>query len=157
MTKLEETKPGTTSTLRADVNEVYLWHGYDMQHEDAIVGSNLNERLASDGGLYGAGLYFAENSCKSNQYCQNHSDRGGQDSSKTYGILLCRVVLGDIHQLSVQYTGREAPLNPAAQQSRPGTRYDSIVACGGGQIHREFIVFNNAQVYPEFIVNFKYT
>ena len=155
MTKLEELKKGLTSTLRMDVNEMYLWHGYDVQHEAAIIGSNLDVRLASDGGLYGAGLYFAENSCKSNQYCQHHGDRGHQDSSKTYALVLCRVVLGDIYHTSTSYTGRRAPGNAA--HSRGGGTFDSIVAFRGGQVHREFIVFDNAQVYPEFTVHFRYT
>ena len=155
MTKLEELKKGLTSTLRMDVNEMYLWHGYDVQHEAAIIGSNLDVRLASDGGLYGAGLYFAENSCKSNQYCQHHGDRGHQDSSKTYALVLCRVVLGDIYHTSVTCAGlTRPPIKPG--HSRGGGTFDSIVACGGTQIHREFIVFENAQVYPEFTVHFTY-
>ena len=154
MTKL---KAGlmSTSTLRTDVNEMYLWHGYDVQHEAAIIGSSLDVRLANRGGLYGAGLYFAENSCKSNQYCQHHGDRGHQDSSKTYALVLCRVVLGDIYHTSVTCAGlTRPPIKPG--HSRGGGTFDSIVACGGTQIHREFIVFENAQVYPEFTVHFTY-
>ena len=132
------------------------------RREAAIIGSSLDVCLASDGGLYGAGLYFAENSCKSNPYCQHHGDRGQsgfeQDGTALLVVVLCRVVLGDIYHLGALQSlvkGRCAPGN-AAPHSRGGGAFDSTVACGGMQVHREFIVFDNAQVYPEFTILFKY-
>lgn len=32
--------------------------------------------------------------------------------------------------------------------------FDSVIGSGGDQIHREFIVFDNAQVYPEYVIYF---
>ena len=57
------------------------------------------------------------------------------------------------------YKGRRPPLNEAT----PGLPYDSIFAeenvtvngrpgNGGKQFHNEYVVFNGAQVYPEYAV-----
>jgi len=147
---------GVLPDLCSEINEVYVWHGFDYEHLEAIKQSGLDFRRASDSGLYGSGSYFAENSCKCNQYVQNFSDRGSQTTGKPYAVLLCRVVLGDVYHTSTQMKGaRLPPANP--RHSKAGGLHDSVVACGASQVHREFIVFDNSQVYPEYIVHFEYT
>ena len=32
---------------------------------------------------------------------------------------------------------------------------DSVVASGGTQVHREFIVYDRSQVYPEYVIYYK--
>ena len=44
--KLEE-------SLHLDENECLLWHGTTKQSLDYIINSGFDERVASDGGLYG--------------------------------------------------------------------------------------------------------
>jgi hypothetical protein len=44
---------------------------------------------------------------------------------------------------------RRAPIKPGGS----GVTYDSVVA--SGQEHREFIVYDRHQVYPEFIIYYK--
>jgi hypothetical protein len=63
------------------------------------------------------------------------------------------VLLGDAFNTNA-YRGNErrAPLKPAGS----GVTYDSVVALGGTQpVHREFIVYDRHQVYPEFIIYYQ--
>ncbi len=63
-------------------NERMLFHGSPFIN--AIVQKGFDERHAYFGGMFGAGIYFAEHSSKSNQYiygigggtgCPQHKDR----------------------------------------------------------------------------------
>ena len=64
----------------------------------------------------------------------------------------CRVLLGDAYHTNNPREGkRRAPLKPGGG----GATYDSVVASGGNQVHREFIVYDCHQVYPEFIIYYK--
>ena len=63
-------------------NERMLFHGSPFIHY--IIHHGFDERHAYIGGMFGAGIYFAENSSKSNQYvygigggsgCPEHKDR----------------------------------------------------------------------------------
>ena len=100
-------------------------------------------------GLYGAGTYFAENPCKSNQY-----NSTGLTASGERIIIYSRVLLGDAYQTSTGLPEiRRAPNKPSMNgASEP---HDSVIAYGGNQKHKEFIVYNATQIYPEFIVYYK--
>ena len=41
-------------------NECFLWHGTQPGHVEPIVSAGFDERVSSEGGLYGRGVYFAE-------------------------------------------------------------------------------------------------
>ena len=130
--------------LDASLNEVYLFHGTTPDIATLISRHGFDERVASMNGLYGAGTYFAENSCKSMQYTQSPNSNG------EYTIIYSRVLLGHAHHTSQGMKGvRRAP------DRVPGVPFDSVVASGGTQVHREFIVYDRPQTYPEFIIYFK--
>uniref|UniRef100_A0A672ZF48 Poly [ADP-ribose] polymerase n=1 Tax=Sphaeramia orbicularis TaxID=375764 RepID=A0A672ZF48_9TELE len=68
---------------------------------NAIIHKGFDERHAYIGGMFGAGIYFAENSSKSNQYvygigggtgCPTHKDRSCYVCHRQ--MLFCRVTLG---------------------------------------------------------------
>ena len=59
-----------------------------------------------------------------------------------YAMLFCRVILGE--QLHTKMFRRE---ESAAEASRGG--YDSILAEPHGAVHREFVVLDGKQIYPE--------
>lgn len=69
-------------------------------------------------------------------------------------MLLARVALGEPHYVTTATRGRVAPAHPH------GGRYDSIVAnigisngqASGRQEHREFIIFDGKQAYPEMLI-----
>uniref|UniRef100_A0A4W3J876 Poly [ADP-ribose] polymerase n=1 Tax=Callorhinchus milii TaxID=7868 RepID=A0A4W3J876_CALMI len=80
-------------------NERMLFHGSPFIN--AIIYKGFDERHAYIGGMFGAGIYFAENSSKSNQYvygigggtgCPTHKDRSCYICHRQ--MLFCRVTLG---------------------------------------------------------------
>jgi hypothetical protein len=103
--------------------------------------------------MYGAGLYFAEHCSKSDQYCKPFPDSDPINGS--YFLFLSRVCFGTPFHTKVQMPGtRAAPLRDE-RNPRMG-RWDSVLAATAeGRKYREFIVYDRAQAYPEFIVEFK--
>ena len=134
--------------LDAGTNEFWLWHGTKPPTADILATSGFDERVASLGGLYGAGSYFADALCKSNQYATETNARG------EHCVLYCRVTVGCAYRTATTHVNERRPPDNAAT---PGAPHDSIfaesgVANGGGQAHNEFVCFSKEQVYPEFIV-----
>ena len=133
--------------LEDAVNETYLLHGVrgGGAVADAICREGFDPRIANIDGLYGAGVYFADQACKALQYA-----RGGNKSwtSRRY-IFYSRVTLG-----------RAFPTRGDFQnQRRPPRGFDSVVAHihianHGVQRHREFVVYDGSQIYPEFLISF---
>ena len=125
-------------------NEYFLWHGTKPEAAEAITNSDFRVDLAGShaGTLYGRGVYFAECCSKSDEYTE-------QDSRGLRPIILCRVTCGLIN-----YTDEVHP------------NVDDLVrSCTRGEYHcvlgdrekcrntfREFIVYDNDQAYPEYIV-----
>jgi len=104
----------------------------------------FDERVANIKGLYGAGTYFAENNCKSMQYTKSPNANG------EYTMIYSRVLLGHACLTSQGLAKvRRAP------DRQPNVPFDSVLASGGTQVHREFIVYDRHQTYPEFIIYFK--
>ncbi len=52
------------SKLNSDINEVYLMHGTKPGIIINILNQGMNERFCGLGGLFGGGLYFAEDVAK---------------------------------------------------------------------------------------------
>jgi len=133
-------------TLDGTVNEVYLWHGTKAAILPTIREWGMDERVCSLEGLHGGGLYFASESCKAGQYAP-------ADGNKHY-LFYSRVVLGIPYYIK---TGRKGERRPPPYPDIPGRLYDSVianegVANGGKQYHREFVVYDRRQTYPEFEV-----
>eukprot|EP00929_Paragymnodinium_shiwhaense_P109722 TRINITY_DN76219_c0_g1_i1.p1 TRINITY_DN76219_c0_g1~~TRINITY_DN76219_c0_g1_i1.p1 ORF type:complete len:829 (-),score=117.61 TRINITY_DN76219_c0_g1_i1:2-2488(-) len=130
----------------ASVNEVFLWHGTKAEILPTIREWGLDERVCSLNGLHGGGLYFASESCKAGQYAPA--------AGKHRYLLYTRVLLGTPFYTKGDRIGeRRPPVFP----DRPGKLYDSVVANAGvanagKQYHREFVVYDRRQTYPEFEV-----
>lgn len=129
----------SSGNFDASTNEVLLWHGTKAEIIDTIVKEGFDERVCSLSGMFGAGLYFAENSCKSGQYAET-------DRMNSHWFLLCRVRLGRAYYAT-------SPMN-SVRKAPDG--FDSVVfnprsghAMGH---HRELIVYDRYQAYPEYIV-----
>jgi hypothetical protein len=119
-------------------NEVLLWHGTKYANVDAIYKAGMDERVCQLHGMFGAGLYFAESSCKAGQYAE-------RDMHGSSWFFLCRVVLGNPYS-----TNEGMP-----QIRRAPDKFDSVVFHPGASAvghHRELIVYDKCQVYPECIV-----
>ncbi|CAE7237764.1 Tiparp [Symbiodinium natans] len=133
----EELPYSALSTLDKTVNEVWLFHGTSEEAARAICTSHfrLPER-AAHGSNFGKGVYFADRAIKSHEYTL-------KTKSGCRVIMLCRVVLGNILQLR--------GIDAKAHETVAGTEYTSVLGCADGT-NREFIVFDVAQVYPEYVM-----
>lgn len=128
------------STFDSSVNEVLLWHGTKAAFVDTIAAHGFDERVCNLNGMFGAGLYFAQESCKSGQYAEK-----GPDNS--HWFFLCRVILGRWYEpLSTMQHARKAPDGFDSVVFTPGTTTQIV-----GH-HREFIVYDRYQAYPEYIL-----
>jgi len=134
-------------TADAETNEVFLWHGTRSELLPTIREWGLDERVCSLDGLHGAGLYFASESCKAAQYAPPAADGRRH-------LLYVRVLLGLSCYVRDSMKGaRRPPPDPGSG----GRLCDSVianagVANGGRQVHREFVVYDRRQAYPEFEV-----
>lgn len=120
------------------LNEVLVWHGTRAENVDVIAKAGMDERVCQLDGMFGAGLYFAQEACKSGQYAT-------MDKHGSRWFFLCRVLLGNPHYTSTAMR----------QTRRAPDKFNSVVfeptGFGVGQ-HRELIVYDRHQVYPEYIV-----
>ncbi|KHJ42648.1 Poly(ADP-ribose) polymerase catalytic domain protein [Trichuris suis] len=125
-------------------NEKLLFHGSPFVH--AIVQKGFDERHAYIGGMFGAGIYFAEHSSKSNQYvhgigggtgCLAHKDKSCYVCLRY--LLLCRVTLGKsfVHSASMKLA--HAPPGHHSILGRPSST---------GLAYPEY-------AYPEYLVTYQ--
>ncbi|CAJ1377135.1 unnamed protein product [Effrenium voratum] len=126
----------------APLHEAYLFHGscpggalgigengFDMSR----VGSNV-------GTMFGAGAYMAEASSKSDEY--SSEDPVGLFAGKR-ALLLCRTLLGNMFYITESNIPRiEDALATGRFQAVLGDR-EAVV-----DTYREFVVFDDAQIYP---------
>lgn len=131
-------------------NERMLFHGSPFIQ--AIVQKGFDERHAYIGGMFGAGIYFAEHSSKSNQYvygigggngCPQHKDRSCYTCHRQ--LLLCRVALG---KSFLQFSAMKMAHAPPGHHSVVGR--PSV----GGLSFPEYVIYRGEQAYPEYLVTY---
>lgn len=127
------------SNIDVNINEMLLWHGTSKDAADAITksGFKIPRGGASHGSRFGQGAYFAENLDKSLDYA---SASGGVQY-----ILLCRVLCGDMYYTTAGSLGN-------AHDKAKSDQKDSVLANPNSSGPREFIVLEERQVYPEFLL-----
>jgi len=131
--------------LSAAAEEVLAFHGTTEKIARLIAESGFDFRSARNG-LYGLGTYLSTQSCKSHQYTK----RG---SPEEHTVILARVVLGR------PYVTKSA-LGDTVR--KPPDGHDSVIANPGQmaghpnnhQEHQELVVFDNAQVFPCYVVRY---
>merc|ERR1712032_1081321 len=129
----------------ADVNEVLLFHGTLAENLDIICKQGFDERVANRAGLYGEGVYFGCESCKSFQYTDEGKKGPKHGGHGECVLLLCRVILGDPF-----YTTKDLKSQRRAPQRVPNDAskgcYDTVVVDPKKstikQEHHEFVVFD---------------
>ena len=97
-------------------------------------------------GLYGAGTYCADYSCKSMQYAGGETPAPGALRC----FLVCRVLMGLAYKTKIA-------LPKATEPIFGGKTFDSVFAGEGAsnngkQEHNEFVTYEKDQVYPEYLV-----
>lgn len=136
--------------LQEGTNEFFLFHGTCPAATDAICEGNFQKSLASSGGLYGPGFYFAEASSKADEYASD--DREGIYKG-LYAMLLCRVTCG-----ALLYNDQLTPdVDTLTTLIEPQGPYHSLL--GDREkvrgTYREFVIYDNEQIYPEYIVIYR--
>eukprot|EP01119_Soliformovum_irregulare_P014845 TRINITY_DN4097_c0_g1_i1.p1 TRINITY_DN4097_c0_g1~~TRINITY_DN4097_c0_g1_i1.p1 ORF type:complete len:497 (-),score=101.57 TRINITY_DN4097_c0_g1_i1:89-1579(-) len=169
-------KPALIPLLDPSTNEYQMFHGTRPEVADILKKKGFDERVASTNGMFGAGLYFAENSSKSNQYVP--CPQCGKGAIFTpdvcrckepilYSMFLCRVLLGDMH-IAINYNSKKykgTDLRWPVRRPPPISEdsfelYDSVMGESkenGGDVlqYREFIVYDRYQVYPEYLIYYE--
>ena len=103
-------------------------------------------------GKFGAGIYFAEKAAKSDQYCQPASQHGAS-RNWTFHMFVARACLGAPYKTSSSMGGVRHPPE-MRQRGFEGRVFDSVVYRPGGTNFSEFIVYDKAQTYPEYLIEF---
>uniref|UniRef100_A0A8D8SAP2 Poly [ADP-ribose] polymerase n=1 Tax=Cacopsylla melanoneura TaxID=428564 RepID=A0A8D8SAP2_9HEMI len=132
-------------------HERMLFHGSPFIN--AIVQKGFDERHAYIGGMFGAGIYFAEHSSKSNQYvygigggtgCPVHKDRSCYVCHRH--LLMCRVTLGKSFLQFNAIKMAHAPPGHHSVMGRPSS---------GGLYFPEYVVYRGEQAYPEYLIAYQ--
>eukprot|EP00961_Rhodomonas_salina_P025866 349544-Rhodomonas_salina.4 len=130
--------------LSAELNELFLFHGTSSAAAHIIAEHGFDERVSNLTGLYGAGIYFADCSCKSHQYAHKSARTQGGE----HVLLFCRVTMGWAFPTKEKHANQRRPPDNPDLQNRPydSTFAKSRVADGGRPEHNEFVVFDRNQV-----------
>jgi len=136
--------------LNPNVNEMLLFHGTKPSACEAICKSDFMVSMSGSnaGNLYGSGIYFAECSSKSDEYAQD--DTGIYKG--LWAMLLCRVTCGRIGYCDELHPNGQELYNRCIRGQYDSTLGDREKARG---TYREFIVPNNDQAYPEWVIIYK--
>lgn len=132
-------------------NERMLFHGSPFVN--AIIHKGFDERHAYIGGMFGAGIYFAENSSKSNQYvygigggtgCPTHKDRSCYICHRQ--MVFCRVTLGKSFLQFSAIKMAHAPPGHHSVTGRPSVN---------GLALAEYVIYRGEQAYPEYLITYQ--
>jgi len=147
-TSISDWETFVSEPLSKNVNECYLFHGTKVNGMRQILENNFNLDLAGSnrGSLYGPGIYLAENSSKADEYAMD--DKEGMHMNN-YGMLLCRVVLGNPF-----ITDESEPKHHELKRALEDDSKHSIIGDRerAKGTYREFVVRNANQVIPEFAI-----
>ncbi|XP_068128192.1 protein mono-ADP-ribosyltransferase TIPARP-like [Hyperolius riggenbachi] len=123
--------------------ERYLFHGTSPSHLKAICTQNFDPRVSGrHATIYGKGSYFARDA----SYSHNYSPPTEEGD---HYMFLAKVLVGRPALGNPSYT-RPPPLNRTSESS---LLYDSCV--DRPQRPNIFIIFDNDQVYPYFIIKYR--
>jgi len=138
-----------TTTLDDASNEVWLFHGTCEAAAQGITESSFRipekPSTVAHGALFGYGAYLAEAAKKSHVYSVNDGVNG------CYVMLLCRAALGRLKPVGMCDEHSERLI-------REDDQFDSLIgftALKNSGYAREFLVYDAAQVYPEYIMYYK--
>lgn len=129
-------------------NEAWLFHGTKPIAAETITTSDFRVDMAGSayGSLYGRGIYTAENCSKADEYSR------ADPASGLFTMLLCRVTLGKL-----LHTAEVTPDPRRCEDACLRGDYHAVLgdrkACHG--TFREFCVFDEDQVYANYIVYYR--
>lgn len=126
-----------------DYERQWLFHGTAPDNLDKIEKQGFNRAFAGRNAVaYGKGVYFARDAAYSSHECYSTRDSNGIQR-----MFLCRVVVGDWCR------GTNGQLTPAPKPHSQLELFDSTV--DNIQNPSIFVIFHDAQAFPEYLVSFK--
>ena len=134
------------------LNEFFLFHGVPSNLSERIAQQGLDPRYAGEhsGKLFGSGVYFANMASKSDIYTKPN------DGTKTRTMYLTRVCLGEAYKATKRM---DSILRPPERPDKRGplnsVRAPSVDQ-GGCVEYNEYIVYKDAQAYPEFRIVYEH-
>ena len=138
------------------INECHLFHGSSAI--DMIVHGGMKQWHSNKGALNAAhyGLYFGDCFSKSNNYTaceQCHSPRcdGCAERDWQFRLLLCRVTLGKAQGVS----DKDRTLTSPVDGLHSVVAYQKEVNSSATFAFSEFVVYDNAQAYPQYIIYYR--
>jgi len=162
-----------TKLLDPLANEYYLFHGLSCNIVDKILESGFDERVSNLAGLFGSGIYFAEDSSKSGTYChgtdcaqvgavygKGTSTCTCRDNNETERCMfVCRVSMGT-GWVRLEATSKDGQILRRPPEKDDGSFYDSVIGQStkfneeAAVDYREFIVYDRRQCYAEYLIYF---
>uniref|UniRef100_A0A672TDR8 Poly [ADP-ribose] polymerase n=1 Tax=Sinocyclocheilus grahami TaxID=75366 RepID=A0A672TDR8_SINGR len=123
-------------------NEKCLFHGTGPHTTDQINNQGFNRSFAGmNGAMYGNGTYFAVDPCYSAKgYCK--ADANGHKR-----MYLAKVLVGEFTK------GKKGLRTPPKRSSKGVHLYDSVT--DKTKNPSMFVVFNDVQAYPEYLITFQ--
>ncbi|KAH3794946.1 hypothetical protein DPMN_148488 [Dreissena polymorpha] len=135
----EQNPPGT-------INERFLWHGTTESTVDSVNLHGFNRSYCGKNATYfGYGVYFAIEAKYSARETYSRQDDNGVKR-----MYYCSVLTGEYAQGDPEM--RVPPPKPSGGKD---ALYDSVTNSLDLQKQEMFIIFNDTQAYPLFIVHFK--
>lgn len=134
----------SVDNLEEPLNEYLLWYGAAQDEVRAMSHNGLDVTRAGNNpnmSVFGPGLYFSDRIDRSLNYAE-------ADAEGIKLVMLCRVCCGEVY-----YTEEESL--PDGEERALRDQKHSILANPSNSGDREYIAFDNAQVYPEFILELK--
>lgn len=129
------------------MGDSYLFHGTNPSSAISILqtGFILDHAGTTTGTMYGPGIYMAECSSKSDEYSR---DDGGNNYPSLHAILVCRC-----------YVGKPLVVDSAGPHVDTAREQGLDCVCGDREAkagtYREFVFFNETQVYPEYAIIYR--
>jgi len=118
----------------------YAFHGSRNNAYETILKEGFDHRVANMTGALGAGIYFAHQSATSSGYV------GATGTVRK--MLYCRVLAGDIGQ------GKSGLRRPPEKTAAFGFAKSSLLFDSVGNEGGVYVVFDNHQCYPEYVIHY---
>lgn len=144
---MKTSDPSTILKDRLQTGEHYLFHGTNPSSAMSILktGFVLDHAGSATGTMYGAGVYMAECSSKSDEYGR---DDGGNTYPSLQAMLVCR-----------SFVGSPLVVERAGNYCDDARELGHHCICGDREskvgTYREFVFFDEHCVYPEYTVIYK--
>ncbi|CAK8999072.1 Poly [ADP-ribose] polymerase tankyrase-2 (ADP-ribosyltransferase diphtheria toxin-like 6) (ARTD6) (Poly [ADP-ribose] polymerase 5B) (Protein poly-ADP-ribosyltransferase tankyrase-2) (TNKS-2) (TRF1-interacting ankyrin-related ADP-ribose polymerase 2) (Tankyrase II) (Tankyrase-2) (TANK2) (Tankyrase-like protein) (Tankyrase-related protein) [Durusdinium trenchii] len=131
--------------LKREANECWLFHGTSHHAAEGITTDDFDMTRANPAGLFGAGVYFAESVSKADEYVKGKH----VDGVELFPLLLCRVCLGYIY-----YCDQRRPSARELEEHCLLEDWHSVLGDRKktSNTFREFIIYDNLQAFPAYII-----